>query len=56
MGRAAATSLFPDDIHAANTLNDPERVTPRENTSVTIADGRISITLPPVSWTVLTLD
>ncbi|MEV5069780.1 alpha-N-arabinofuranosidase [Microbacterium sp. LMI12-1-1.1] len=56
IGDARATSLFDGDIHAANTLDDPERVTPRENTSVRVGEGTVSITLPPVSWTVLTLD
>ena len=31
---ATATSLFDDDIHAANTLAEPDRVTPRANESV----------------------
>ncbi|MFK4805952.1 alpha-N-arabinofuranosidase [Microbacterium sp. ZW CA_36] len=56
IGDVRATSLFDGDIHAANTLDDPERVTPRENTSVRVGEGTVSITLPPVSWTVLTLD
>ncbi|MDQ7879221.1 alpha-N-arabinofuranosidase [Microbacterium sp. QXD-8] len=56
VGAARATSLFDGDIHAANTLEDPERVSPRENTSVSVGEGTVSITLPPVSWTVLTLD
>ena len=51
---ATAVSLFDDDIHAANTLDDPERVTPRTNSSVHVDEGTITITLPPVSWTVLT--
>ena len=56
VARAEAVSLFDDDIHAANTLDDRERVTPRQNTSVEVGDGMIRITLPPVSWTALTLD
>jgi alpha-N-arabinofuranosidase len=54
--KAKATSIFDDDIHAANTLDDPERVTPKENTSVQVGEGKVTITLPPVSWTVLTLE
>lgn len=54
--RAEATSLFDDDIHAANTLTDPDRVRPKENTSVELGEGTVRITLPPVSWTVLTLE
>jgi glutamate-ammonia-ligase adenylyltransferase len=52
---AEAFSLFDDDIHAANTLGDPDRVAPRANTSVEIGEATVTITLPPVSWTVLTL-
>ncbi|MBW9094389.1 alpha-N-arabinofuranosidase [Microbacterium jejuense] len=54
-GDAEAFSLFDDDIHAANTLDHPDRVVPRPNTSVQIGEGTVTITLPPVSWTVLTL-
>ncbi len=53
--RTEAVSLFDDDIHAVNTLDDPERVGPRPNDSVQIAEGTVTITLPPVSWTALTL-
>lgn len=56
ISRAQATSLFDDDIHAANTLADPDRVRPKENTSVDLGEGTVRITLPPVSWTVLTLE
>jgi alpha-N-arabinofuranosidase len=51
-----ATSLFDDDIHAANTLESPERVTPQENDTVQASGGAISVTLPPCSWTVLTAE
>jgi alpha-N-arabinofuranosidase len=53
---AAATSVFDDDIHAANTLEQPDRVTPKANDSVTVADGVVSVNLPPCSWTVLTAE
>ncbi|KAF2411833.1 alpha-L-arabinofuranosidase [Microbacterium sp. B35-04] len=56
IANATAVSLFDDDIHAANTLDDPERVAPRTNSSVHADDGKITVTLPPVSWTVLTFD
>ena len=56
IANASAVSLFDDDIHAANTLDDPERVAPRTNSSVHADDGKITVTLPPVSWTVLTFD
>ncbi|KRB36705.1 alpha-N-arabinofuranosidase [Microbacterium sp. Root180] len=53
---ATAQTLSDDDIHAANTLEDPERVAPRVNSSARIGEGVITVTLPPVSWTVLTFD
>jgi alpha-N-arabinofuranosidase len=53
--QAEAISLFDDDIHAANTLDDRDRVSPRSNGSVDIGDGAVVVTLPPVSWTALTL-
>lgn len=56
IGTVAATTLTDADIHAANTLADPERVRPIENTSVEVRDGRVVVTLPPVSWTALTID
>ena len=48
-------SLHDDDIHASNTLDDQERVALRSNDSATLADGRLRIVLPPVSWTAVTL-
>ena len=52
----SATSIFDDDIHAANTLEHPDRVAPKENDSVDVSEGAVSVTLPPCSWTVLTID
>jgi alpha-N-arabinofuranosidase len=51
----SAESLHDDDIHAANTLSDPERVGLRANETARLADGELHITLPPVSWTAVTL-
>jgi alpha-N-arabinofuranosidase len=51
----SAVSVHDDDIHAANTLADRERVAPRENTSVRLGDASVGITLPPVSWTSISL-
>ncbi len=48
-------SLYDDDIHAANTLSDPDRVRPRPNETARLENGTVTITLPPVSWTALTL-
>ncbi len=52
---ARATTLADDDMHAANTLADPDRVRPADNRSVRVDGGVITVTLPPVSWTVITL-
>jgi alpha-N-arabinofuranosidase len=51
----AADSLYDSDMHAANTLADPERVKLRPNESARVADGEVRIVLPPVSWTAMTL-
>lgn len=48
-------TLSDDDIHAQNTLEDPERVAPRTNDSAVVGDGTLTITLPPVSWSALSL-
>jgi Alpha-L-arabinofuranosidase len=52
---ASAESLYDDNIHAANTLTDPERIGLRQNGSAELAAGELRITLPPVSWTAVTL-
>ena len=50
-----ATTLHDDDLFAANTLKDQERVVPHANGTATLdaASGTVRITLPPVSWTAL---
>jgi alpha-N-arabinofuranosidase len=48
-------ALADDDVYAKNTLAEPERVAPRPNDSVRIEGGELTITLPPVSWTALSL-
>lgn len=45
-----AVVLADGDVHAANTREQPDRVHPVELTSVTIADARLRLDLPPVSW------
>ena len=45
----SAHVLWNDDAYATNTADDPTRVAPRP-LDVTLADGRLSITLPPLSW------
>jgi alpha-N-arabinofuranosidase len=48
-------SLYDDDIHAANTRDEPERVGLKGNDSARMSDHELRITLPPVSWTAVTL-
>jgi len=51
----SARTLSDTDLSAANTLEQPERVGLHDNTSAAIADGILTITLPPVSWTALSV-
>ena len=51
----SAESLYDDDIHAANTLADPERVGLRPNETARVVGGELHLTLPPVSWTAVAL-
>jgi alpha-N-arabinofuranosidase len=48
-------TLSDDDVYAKNTLADQNRVQLHENVTATIADGIVTITLPPVSWTAIAL-
>ncbi|CAH0148541.1 Intracellular exo-alpha-(1-_5)-L-arabinofuranosidase [Microbacterium sp. Bi98] len=52
---AEAHTLSDADVYAANTLEDPGRVTTQANSSAMISDGFLTVELPPVSWTVLAL-
>ncbi|WP_308800266.1 arabinosylfuranosidase ArfA [Agromyces silvae] len=49
---AESTGLWDADRHAANTLEQPQRVTARP-ASARLEGGRLRITVPPVSWTAL---
>jgi alpha-N-arabinofuranosidase len=51
----SAESLFDNDMHAANTLAEPERVKLKPNETARLVDGELRIILPPVSWTAVTL-
>ena len=48
-------TLHDADIHAANTLADPERVGLQANRTAHRDGGVVTVTLPPVSWTAITL-
>ena len=43
------------DPYARNTADDPHRVRPEELPGVTVQDGALTATLPPVSWTAIHL-
>lgn len=48
-------TLCDEDVYAKNTLEDPERVAIHANDSAAINEGTLTITLPPVSWSALSL-
>ncbi|MHA7178932.1 arabinosylfuranosidase ArfA [Arthrobacter sp. MDB2-24] len=50
-----AQSLYDTDVYAKNTLEEPERVTMKTNTSAKLDGNAVTITLPPVSWTAVSL-
>jgi alpha-N-arabinofuranosidase len=51
----SVVTLSDDDVTAANTLDDPERVGLSTNASARMGDGVMAVTLPPVSWTAVEL-
>jgi alpha-L-arabinofuranosidase len=50
-GEVTAQGIWDDDIHAVNDLSDTTRVGLRVNGTAVLADGVLTIDLPPVSWT-----
>src|SRR4029453_158215 len=48
-------TLADDDVYAKNTLAEPERVAPWSNDAVRLDAGELTVTLPPVSWTAISL-
>ncbi len=50
-----AVTLHDDDVYAKNTLADQNRVGLRPLEGAQIDDGRVRVTLPPVSWSALDL-
>jgi alpha-N-arabinofuranosidase len=48
-------TLSDEDIHAVNTLSTPDRVGLHDNDSTRTTEGAVTVTLPPVSWSALTL-
>jgi alpha-N-arabinofuranosidase len=51
----AATTLHDPDPSATNTADDPDRVTPRDRTDVTCAGGTLSLALPAISFSTVSL-
>jgi alpha-N-arabinofuranosidase len=51
-----AVGIYDDDIHARNTLDDQNRVSLRTIETPSVADGTITIELPPVSWVALRVE
>jgi alpha-N-arabinofuranosidase len=54
-GVLEALSLHDDNRLAVNTAEHPDRVVPKSNDSVRLDSGRLTVTLPPISWTALSL-
>ncbi|NYI42478.1 arabinosylfuranosidase ArfA [Demequina lutea] len=54
-GNVMASGIWDDDRLAANTLEAPDRVKLRENSSVRWNGSTVTVDLPPVSWTVITV-
>ncbi|GAA1465975.1 alpha-N-arabinofuranosidase [Microbacterium thalassium] len=48
-------AVWDEDVYAKNTLEDRERVTAKTNDTAVVADGTLTVTLPPVSWTAIAL-
>ncbi|QVQ53581.1 alpha-N-arabinofuranosidase [Spiractinospora alimapuensis] len=48
-------TLADEDVYATNTAEEPERVRPRDNPRVRLREGLLSVVLPPVSWSMVTL-
>jgi alpha-N-arabinofuranosidase len=53
--RADHVAVFDDDPDAVNTADDPDRVSPRKLDAVSADAGTLSVVLPPLSWSLLTL-
>jgi alpha-L-arabinofuranosidase len=50
-----ALTLADTDAYAKNTLAEQHRVVPKANTDAVLADGVLTIDLPPLSWTAVAL-
>ncbi|MDG5806631.1 alpha-L-arabinofuranosidase C-terminal domain-containing protein [Streptomyces ossamyceticus] len=50
-----AVTLADPDVYARNTLTEQNRVTPAPNATAKLADGVLTVELPPVSWSAIAL-
>ena len=50
-----AVLIHDADPLATNSATQPDRVTPQPLESAQLADGKLTITLPAISWTALSL-
>jgi len=51
----AHSVLSDEDLFARNTADAPDRVVPRPGQDARLADGQLTVALPPASWNVLRL-
>ena len=56
VGAPHAVGIWDDDRFASNTLEQPDRVGLRQNTTARRDGDVVTIELPPISWTVVTLE
>jgi alpha-N-arabinofuranosidase len=54
-GEVRAVGIWDDDLDAVNDLSNTERVGLRTNDTVRREGGSLTLTLPPVSWTAVTI-
>jgi alpha-L-arabinofuranosidase len=55
VGVLSAQTMSDSDVYAKNTLQDQDRVGLVANETAVAGDGTVTVTLPPVSWTALSL-
>ncbi|WP_045741745.1 alpha-N-arabinofuranosidase [Actinoplanes rectilineatus] len=54
-GTVTARSIWDEDVYAVNDLKDTQRVALRTNDTATLDGGVLTVELPPVSWTAVTI-
>jgi len=51
----SARTISDEDVTAANTLEQPDRVAPHDNATASVDGSTLTVTLPSVSWTAIEL-